>query len=65
MAEAESTLQTLKQNLIEYARLQLGDQIKLVMGSKPVARKEFEAIKASEVKYNGRGNDALIILKAW
>jgi hypothetical protein len=27
MAEAESTLQTLKQNLIEYARLQLGDQI--------------------------------------
>ena len=27
MAEAESTLETLKQNLIEYARLQLGDQI--------------------------------------
>ena len=27
MAEAESTLQTLKQNLIEYIRLQLGDQI--------------------------------------
>ena len=27
MAEAESTLQTLKQNLIEYARLQMGDQI--------------------------------------
>ena len=27
MAEAESTLQTLKQNLIEYVRLQLGDQI--------------------------------------
>ena len=27
MAEAESTLETLKQNLIDYARLQLGDQI--------------------------------------
>jgi hypothetical protein len=27
MAEAESTLQTLKQDLIEYVRLQLGDQI--------------------------------------
>jgi hypothetical protein len=27
MAEAESTLETLKQNLIEYTRLQLGDQI--------------------------------------
>ena len=27
MAQAESTLETLKQNLIEYARLQLGDQI--------------------------------------
>jgi hypothetical protein len=41
------------------------EQIKLVMGSKPVARKEFEAIKATEVKFNGRGNDNLIILKAW
>lgn len=41
------------------------DQIKLVMGSKPQARKEFEAIKATEVKFNGRGNDNLVILKAW
>lgn len=41
------------------------EQIKLVMGSKPVARKEFDAIKATEVKFNGRGNDNLIILKAW
>jgi hypothetical protein len=41
------------------------EQIKLVMGSKPAARKEFEAIKATEVKFNGRGNDNLIILKAW
>ena len=41
------------------------EQIKLVMGSKPVARKEFEAIKATETKFTGRGNENLIILKAW
>jgi hypothetical protein len=41
------------------------EQIKLVMGSKPVARKEFEAIKSTETKFTGRGNDNLIILKAW
>jgi len=41
------------------------EQVKLVMGSKPQARKDFEAIKATETKYNGRGNDNLIILKAW
>jgi hypothetical protein len=41
------------------------EQIKLVMGSKPVARKEFEAIKSTETKFTGRGNVNLIILKAW
>ena len=41
------------------------EQIKLVMGSKPIARKEFEAIKATETKFTGRGNENLIILKAW
>jgi len=41
------------------------EQIKLVMGSKPVARKEFDAIKATETKYNGRGNENLVILKSW
>lgn len=41
------------------------EQIKLVMGSKPVARKEFESIKATETKFTGRGNENLIILKAW
>jgi hypothetical protein len=41
------------------------EQIKLVMGSKPVARKEFETIKATETKFTGRGNENLIILKAW
>jgi len=41
------------------------EQIKLVMGSKPAARKEFETIKATETKFTGRGNENLIILKAW
>ena len=41
------------------------EQIKLVMGSKPIARKEFEAIKSTETKFTGRGNENLIILKAW
>lgn len=42
------------------------EQIKAVMsGGKPAMRKEFSAIKATETKYNGRGNENLIILKAW
>jgi hypothetical protein len=42
------------------------EQIKLVMsGGKPAMRKEFAAIKSTETKYNGRGNENLIILKAW
>jgi len=42
------------------------EQLKLVMsGGKPAMRKEFTAIKATETKYNGRGNENLIILKAW
>jgi len=42
------------------------EQIKAVMsGGKPAMRKEFGAIKATETKFNGRGNDNLIILKAW
>jgi hypothetical protein len=41
------------------------EQIKLVMGSKPAARKEFETIKSTETKFTGRGNENLIILKAW
>jgi hypothetical protein len=42
------------------------EQLKLVMsGGKPAMRKEFSAIKATETKYNGRGNENLIILKAW
>jgi hypothetical protein len=42
------------------------EQIKLVTGGgKPAARKAFADIKATETKYNGRGNDNLIILWAW
>ena len=42
------------------------EQIKAVMaGGKPAMRKEFGAIKATETKWNGRGNENLVILKAW
>jgi len=34
-------------------------------GGKPAARKAFAEIKATETKWNGRGNDNLIILWAW
>jgi hypothetical protein len=42
------------------------EQLKaLLAGGKPAQRKYFKDIKATEVKYNGRGNESLIILKAW
>ena len=42
------------------------ESIKAVTGGgKPAARKAFAEIKATETKYNGRGNDNLIILWAW
>ena len=42
------------------------EQIKAVTGGgKPAARKAFAEIKATETKYNGRGNENLIILWAW
>jgi uncharacterized protein (DUF433 family) len=42
------------------------EQIKAVVGGgKPAARKAFADIKATETKYNGRGNENLIILWAW
>jgi hypothetical protein len=54
-------LQTVQKTLRKPA-----EQIKQVMnGGKPAARKEFTAIKSTEVKYNGRGNENLVILKAW
>jgi predicted transcriptional regulator len=42
------------------------EQLKALLGSgKPAARKFFKDIKATEVKFNGRGNENLIILKTW
>ena len=54
-------LQTVQKTLRKPA-----EQIKQVMnGGKPAARKEFTAIKSTEIKYNGRGNENLVILKTW
>ena len=42
------------------------EQIKSITSiGKPAARKAFKDIKATEVKFNGRGNDNLIILKTY
>ena len=42
------------------------EQLKeLLAGGKPAARKVFKEIKATETKYNGRGNENLVILKSW
>ena len=42
------------------------EQLKeLLAGGKPAARKLFKDIKATETKFNGRGNENLIILKSW
>lgn len=42
------------------------EQLKSIVGAgKPAARKAFESIKSTEVKWNGRGNENLIIIKAW
>jgi uncharacterized protein (DUF433 family) len=37
----------------------------LLKGGKPAMRKVFKDIKATETKWNGRGNDNLVILKVW
>lgn len=42
------------------------EQLKeLLTGGKPAARKVFKDIRATETKFNGRGNENLIILKSW
>ena len=42
------------------------EQIKAVMsGGKPAMRKSFGDIKSTETKFTGRGNENMIILKAW
>ena len=42
------------------------EQIKAVTSvGKPAARKVYKDIKSTEIKFNGRGNENLIILRAW
>jgi hypothetical protein len=42
------------------------EQLKAVMsGGKPAMRKSFGDIKSTETKFSGRGNENIIILKAW
>jgi len=42
------------------------EQIKSIVSvGKPAARKAYKDIKSTEIKFNGRGNENLIILKAW
>jgi uncharacterized protein (DUF433 family) len=55
------TVQTVQKTLRKPA-----EQLKeLLAGGKPAARKTFKDIKATETKFNGRGNENLIILKSW
>jgi hypothetical protein len=55
------TMQTVQKTLRKPA-----EQLKeLLAGGKPAARKVFKDIKATETKFNGRGNENLIILKSW
>lgn len=37
----------------------------LLAGGKPAARKIFKDIKSIEIRYNGRGSENIMILKAW
>jgi len=54
-------LQTVQKTLRKPA-----EQLKTITSvGKPAARKAFAAINATETKWNGRGNDNLIILWAW
>jgi len=42
------------------------EQLKGIVGAgKPAARKAFGDIKSTETKWNGRGNENLIIIKSW
>jgi uncharacterized protein (DUF433 family) len=55
------TVQTVQKTLRKPA-----EQLKeLLTGGKPAARKVFKDIKSTETKFNGRGNENLIILKSW
>jgi len=55
------TMQTVQKTLRKPA-----EQLKeLMSGGKPAARKVFKDIRATETKFNGRGNENLIILRSW
>ena len=42
------------------------EQLKTLLGGgKPAARKFFKDIRATEIQFNGRGNENLVILKTW
>jgi hypothetical protein len=42
------------------------EQLKEILtGGKPAARKVFKDTRSTEIKFNGRGSENLIILKAW
>ena len=56
-----STSETMQKTLRKPA-----EQLKaIVTGGKPAARKFFKDIKATETAWNGRGNEHLLVLKAW
>lgn len=53
-------------NTVQKTLRKPAEQLKeLLTGGKPAARKVFKDIKSTETKFNGRGNENLIILKAW
>jgi hypothetical protein len=55
------TAQTVQKTLRKPA-----EQLKQLLAvGKPAARKIFKDIKATETKFNGRGNENLIILRSW
>jgi hypothetical protein len=55
--EAQTTQKTLRKPATQLKEL--------FSGGKPVTRKYFKDIKSTEVKWNGRSNENLIILKVW
>lgn len=53
-------------NTVQKTLRKPAEQIKSITSvGKPAARKAFKDIKATEVKFNGRGNDNLLILKTY
>lgn len=53
-------------NTVQKTLRKPAEQIKeLLTGGKPAARKVFKDIKSTETKWNGRGNEHMLILKAW